>query len=262
MIITCPNCKTTYNLADDRVKIGAKLRCTVCKQVFPLLDPSEVTPKAVHASGDVDSNDDLHIRIGGTPPKKPKKSTRTNTIAMIVLALAIGASVYAWNFTPWLDPIKNKLGKPEVAQISEVERAAKLAEMVSQLEMRGLRQYTVPNEKLGKITVIEGKVANGFDQPRELIRLEASLFNDKGEILMSKSQLAGTMVSLFQLQVLDKDELERALSNKLDILSNNTNVPPGALVPFMIVLYNTPTDATDFSIKVIDARLPEVKAMP
>lgn len=257
MIITCPNCKTTYNLADDRVRIGAKLRCTVCKEVFPLTDPTEPEPKPAPSK---EHGEDLHISIGGTSPATSKKSSKKRTIAMVVLAVVLGVCVYAWQFTPWLDPIKSKLGKsPEVAQISEAERAAKLAEMVSQLEMRGLRQYTVPNEKLGKITVIEGKVANGFDQPRELIRLEASLFNDKGETLVSKSQLAGTMVSLFQLQVLDKDELERALNNKLDILSNNTNVPPGGQVPFMIVLYNTPMEATDFSIKVIDARLPEAK---
>ena len=38
MRVTCPNCATVYNLPDQNMREGAKLRCTVCKHVFPLLE--------------------------------------------------------------------------------------------------------------------------------------------------------------------------------------------------------------------------------
>ena len=50
-------------------------------------------------------------------------------------------------------------------------------------------QYNISNEKLGNISVVEGKVVNGFNQPRELIRIEASLYDSAGNALVSKQQV-------------------------------------------------------------------------
>lgn len=41
MKVTCPNCKTTYNLPDGKARPGVKLRCTVCRQVFTLPQPED-----------------------------------------------------------------------------------------------------------------------------------------------------------------------------------------------------------------------------
>ena len=60
---------------------------------------------------------------------------------------------------------------------------------------------------------------NGFNQPRELIRIEASLYDSAGNALVSKQQLAGTSLSLFQLQVLGEQDIEQALANKIDIMA-------------------------------------------
>lgn len=260
MTITCPNCKTTYHLADDRARPGVKLRCTVCKEVFPL--PAAVSPTTLAdgPAGPLPGEDSGGLQINIGNERSQRRKSGVSRVALVVMLLFIAALAATWKFTPWLDPLKGLLVRQMPQEISEAERAARLAELIKPLEMRGVRQYTIPNEKIGKITVIEGKVANGADTPRELIRLEASLFDSAGNTLATKSQLAGTVISLFQLQVLDKEELERALNNKLDILSNNTNVPPGGQVPFMIVLYNPPEEATDFSLRVTDARLPAPSA--
>jgi len=249
MTITCPNCKTTYNLADDRARPGARLRCTVCREVFPMPESQSRGKKA--ASGET-----LSIQIGqsGSARQKGGKKTLFFLLALLVLGGAFGA---AWHFTPWLDPVKAMLASDKSPEADDAAQAARLAGLLEQIQMRDVRQYTIDNEKIGKVAVFEGKVVNGTDSPLELIRMEASLFDNAGKEVLAKSQLAGTMVSLFQLQVLDEDELERALNNKLDILSNNTNVPPGGMVPFMIVLYNPPAEATDFSLRAIDARLPQ-----
>lgn len=269
MTVKCPNCKTTYNLADDKARPGAKLRCTVCRQIFVLPDPSAPPEEPVDTPEPVDEprenyrsdvGQDLSISIGSSSPKALRPKRRAPLVLALVLILVAGGSAMAWKYTPWLDPLKAKLGLNASVEpaMTAAEQAAKLVALVSDLELTGVRQYLVLNDKIGgNISVIEGKIVNGFDEPRDLIRLEASLYDKTGNLLVSKSQLAGSMVSLFQLQVLSEQELESALTNKLDILSNNTNIPPGGSVPFMLLFYKPPETATDFSVQVIDARLPE-----
>lgn len=264
MTVTCPNCKTTYNLADDKARPGVKLRCTVCRQVFVLPD-SSASPSLdeISATGpspqDSGAGQGTSLSIGST--ERPKKKSRKLSIFVMLLFLLLGGAGLMWKYTTLLDPLKDTLGlvKPAPKELTEAERAAQLADLVGKLELREVRPYLVHNDKIdGNISVIEGKIINGFDQPRSLIRVEASLYDSAGKLLISKNQLAGSMVSLFQLQVLSEQELENALgNNKLDILANNTNVPPGGTVPFMLVFYNPPEEASDFSVRVINATLPE-----
>lgn len=264
MTVICPNCKTSYNLADDKARPGAKLRCTVCRQVFVLPDPAALAPQdevlpSPPVSPTSGGGQELSISIG--TPARTKKGSRKFGVLFLMLLLGLGAGALMWKHTALFNPLKIALGLAEPAPkaLTEAERAARLAALVGELELRGVRQYIVHNDKIdGDISVIEGKVVNGFDSPRDFIRVEASLYDRTGNLLISKPQLAGSMVSLFQLQVLSEQELENALTNnKLDILANNTNVPPGGTVPFMLVFYNPPQDATDFSVRVIDASLPK-----
>jgi hypothetical protein len=130
---------------------------------------------------------------------------------------------------------------------------------VEKLTMRNVRQYYVTNEKIGPISVIEGKAVNGFPTPRELIEVEAALYGQDKNALVSKKQYAGASLSLFQLQVLGEKELDAFINNKLEVLANNTNIPPGGEVPFMVLFYNPPPTVTEFGVKIVDAREPEVK---
>lgn len=243
MIVSCPNCSTKYNLPDDKVTDSTRLRCTVCKEVFTLSQAKALAFTAEPVS----------LNLDDAPSEKGKKGSLLKTLfTLLVFALiaAGGAGGYLW------------YAKPEVlARIlpglaKAVTEKAPAKDMISLITLRGVRQYSIENEKLGTISVIEGKAVNGFNEPRELIRLEASLYDKDGKVLFSKQQLGGTQVSLFQLQVLGEQELEQALGNKIDILSNNTNVPPKGEVPFMIVFYKTVENATEFGVKVIDAKLP------
>jgi len=46
MIVQCPNCKTKFNLADEKVsEKGIKVRCSKCKYVFEVKKPKEPEPE-------------------------------------------------------------------------------------------------------------------------------------------------------------------------------------------------------------------------
>jgi len=132
------------------------------------------------------------------------------------------------------------------------EEAAKVKDIM----LQNVRQYYVSNEKAGQLFVIEGKAVNNFKTPKEMIKLEASLFDEKGGTLTAKEELAGNTVSLFQLQVMTRDELKNALASQVGVLTNNTNIAPAGEVPFMMVFFDPPETVKEFGVKVVDVADP------
>lgn len=247
MIVTCPNCKTKFNLPEEAARPGAKLRCSVCKFVFNL--PESAVPPPQEDSGP-DLSDLVDANTERKREKKKRGSYKGLILALVFLLFAAGGIYALLVYTPVVEKIQALLTP---------EEKINPADLVRHIALRGVRQYNVNNEKSGNISVIEGKAVNGFPDSRELIRIEAALYDAGGNMLVSKQQLAGTSVSLFQLRVLGEQELEQALANKIDILTNNTNVQPAAEVPFMVVFYAPPDRATEFGVKVIDARIPPAR---
>jgi len=180
-------------------------------------------------------------------PIRSKKKLLLCLLALVILGGAAGGGVW-WH-------VKGKAEKIPAASSGAVP----LVQKVEKLTMRNVRQYYVTNEKIGAISVIEGKVHNGFSTPKELIEVEAALYGQDKSPLVSKKQFAGTSLSLFQLQVLGEKELEAFINNKLEVLTNNTNIPPGGEVSFMVLFYNPPPTVMEFGVKIVDVRDPEVK---
>ena len=195
MIVTCPNCSTKFNLPETQAAPGAKLRCSVCKHVFQLSDG--VKPAEIRMEPDLSlSSPSLSM-----PPKK-KGGIWGWVLTLLILCAVAGGTWWAWTYTPLFDTVKEMIAPPKKQDP---------VELVKNIALRGVRQYNISNEKLGNISVVEGKVVNGFNQPRELIRIEASLYDSAGNALVSKQQLAGTSLSLFQLQVLGEQDIEPLL---------------------------------------------------
>ena len=130
-------------------------------------------------------------------------------------------------------------------------------EGAAQIALENVRQYFVPNEKEGQLFIIEGKAVNRFPEARELIRLKASLFDSQGKEVAAQEFMCGNVVSLYQLQVSSKADIEAALTAKVGILTNNTNIQPGASVPFMTVFFHAPETVEEFGLEVIQSTLPQ-----
>jgi predicted Zn finger-like uncharacterized protein len=286
MIVQCPNCAAKFNLPDEQFREGAKARCSLCKHVFELnadQEPSdrfadeeavetqeeggyEIPDDLASASAedltdgdgtdeDEDSGMDLGFDLDDDQKKKKKKSKKKggkSKALLVVLALLLllgGGAAALWLLAPQYIPFLELGGQePQAETVSP--------EDIKNIALQNVRQYYVNNEKVGSLFVIEGKVVNNFQTAKELIKIRASLFDEQGVELDSKERLAGTTVSLFQLQMLSQDELETKLTNKVEILTNNTNIPPGGEVPFMAIFYNPPESVREFLVKVVEAKNP------
>lgn len=223
MQITCPGCDSKFNLPDNLAKPGAKLRCTVCKNVFQIPGGQPEPPRSAP------------LPEMAAPPKSRAKIW---IITALIAALLAGGGTWFW--MQW-----EQTPKPAG---HEVEKK------VEKLTMRNVRQYNVLNEKAGKVFVIEGRAVNEFPEPKELIELEGAIYDKDKKPLAVKRQLAGTQLSLFQLQVLSEKEMESFLNNKVELLANNTNVPPGGEVPFMILFYDPPDNIAEFGVEIVDVK--------
>ena len=184
-----------------------------------------------------------------------KKRGRLDGAFSLLLCIGlIFGGIWAWKHTAYLDGLKALI----VPYISpEDSTPVEPSALLEKLEIRDWRQYQVKNEKIGRLVVIEGKVRNNFNSPRELISLEAELHDKEGKVLASRRQIAGISLSPFQLEVLDKAELENTLNRKLDIVTSNINVMPGAEVPFTVVFSEIPAGASDYKVRIVEASMPK-----
>lgn len=271
MHITCPNCSTKFSLPDEMFKDGAQARCTVCDEVFPLIQPQEhnveVEPQEEIAFSDLQEQEEtvapegnVDALIGdegtfglGEPKKEKKKSSKGCLIFFFILLLLGGACAGAWLLAP--DLIRQFM--PMDKNVQSVSATA--VNDVSRISLKNISQYYITNEKIGQIFVIEGDAENRFGVPKELIKVEATLYDANNVAIASQQQLGGSGVSLFQLQVLAKEELADALNNKVEILTNNTNVMPTKSVHFMVVFYDPPKGVAEFGVKVVEAKNPPVQ---
>ena len=199
----------------------------------------------------IDKSEKGLLREEEDSPAKPKKSGSMGLIFGLVLLLLAGAGGGIYFFQPGL------LGLAPVQTSAPSEPAAVAKEGAAQIALENVRQYFVPNEKEGQLFIIEGKAVNRFPEARELIRLKASLFDKQGAEVAMQEFMCGNVVSLYQLQVSARADIEAALTAKVGILTNNTNIQPGASVPFMAVFFHTPETVEEFGLEVIQSTLPQ-----
>lgn len=219
------------------------------------LDGAEAPAKGKGAGVSLDGGFSLD---GGKAKKKKKagggkKKGLVLGIAVGVLLLLAGAAAGLYFLKPGLIP---GLGAKPPA-----EDAAKPMDQASveNITLDKIRQYYVDNEKVGRIFVVEGVAVNDFDAPKELITVEVGLFDSQGQMVASKRQLAGNVLSLYNLQIQDWDKIESGLANEAGVAANNMFVQPKGEVPFMVAMAHTPESVSEFVVKVVEVKDPPEK---
>jgi predicted Zn finger-like uncharacterized protein len=204
-------------------------------------------------------DDDFLNSLGGgaestslDKPAEAKSSKKKWIILGAVLALLALGGAGLFIFKPW-----TKMNIPFLSALTGKPKTADNADKVKDIALRNVRQYYIPNEKAGQIFVVEGKAVNNFATAKERIKVEVSLFDEKGNVLLSKQLLCGNTLSQFQLQVQSEEEINSSLSSEVGILTSNTFLKTGMDTPFMVIFFKPPDTVKEFGVKVIDALDPK-----
>lgn len=232
-------------------------------------DESEAGDDDIFADddGDEDEDDDEEDSLFEQSldlDEKPKRSM-TGIIILLAFLLLIGGAVYfkAWTLVG-IDLGSSFRNVPYVgswfadSEEQTVEPGESPEQRVNKIELKNVRQFYAKNEKAGVLFVIQGTAVNNFATPKERIEVQAQLFDAQSKVVASQQMLCGNVLSMFQLQVQSRQEIEDGLKSEVGILSNNTFLRPGASTPFMFVFFEQPVnDIKEFGVKVVDAKTPK-----
>ncbi|MDL2207958.1 zinc-ribbon domain-containing protein [Desulfovibrio sp. OttesenSCG-928-M16] len=248
MFIACPKCETTFSLPDNLYKPGKKARCSQCGEVFPMPEQSAETAQGIG------ENAPPQLGIKKVNKNKLKQYAFLGIAALLLLALAYGGWLM---FGPapekTADQIAGQADQPRQGEPDNEEEKAREA-LINGIALEEIRQFLVDNMVIGKIMVIQGLATNTSQGNRDYIAIEARILDDNNRILAHSSQICGVPLTLFQLQSLSEAELKESLDNRITILTNNTNVPPGGKVPFVVVFSKPPQGMRTFEVRVVDVR--------
>ncbi len=270
MIVSCPQCDTTFSMPDELYKPGRKARCSQCANVFRLPETEVGAPVEAAPEGP-----GIVIAPPDEPPSKKVKAVREASflkqkkqtiVLLLVLVICFagmgygglmiyrslfGAAPTATGTTDGGGVAQDGLSAEERQRIQEQEAR------VQSIALENVRQFIADNDTMERIVVIQGEAVNNFKTPKEFIRVEGILYGPEKKVLARSEQMGGISLTLFQLKVLTEKEMKAALSNRIAILTNNVDVKPGERVPFVVIFSSVPPDLKSFEVRVTDAQDPE-----
>ena len=117
----------------------------------------------------------------------------------------------------------------------------------------GITGKFINSPKAGKLFVISGKVSNGYDQARAMIKITGKLFSKGKKLEKSETIFCGNVLTEEELNTLNVDEIKNRLKVKAGENKSNMNVPPGRVIPFMVVFSDLPENLDEYTIEVVES---------
>jgi predicted Zn finger-like uncharacterized protein len=111
----------------------------------------------------------------------------------------------------------------------------------------------VSNNSAGRLFVIKGKLRNDYPEARNFIRVKGILYLKDGKVAQDRIVYCGNVLSDTDLQVLDKETINKKLGNRFGDNKSNFRVPTGKVLPFMVVFSDIPHEVGEFSVEVVDS---------
>lgn len=261
MIIACPECKTKYRLSEEKVKSeGTRVRCSRCKHVFTISPQDDISDQGFLGQDSnpiqqPDPDEDLFSTVPGREDDqariRPRKRKWGALVFILFIALLLGAGGYLFwpQIETWIPFVSSQPKSTiELSQKTEAPVDTKA------IALKDVRQYMVENQNMGRILVIEGRAVNTSESAKQMIKIMATLFDEQGGKVAEKEFLCGNTASVYELQELSREELQKILTAQAGILTSNSHVPPGQDLAFMTVFFQFPDQVAEFSLKVIQAR--------
>ncbi len=225
-----------FEVSDEPVEQAAAISQTVGTETADLEPAFSLEETAVAQP----AGEELEEEIA---PVKKKRSGKGLLLLLILLLLGgAGYLFYAVSYMGIEIPYLSDYLNPKPKDPAGVMNLATL----------DINSKFIENEKSGRLFVVTGKVRNGKDTARKLIRLQGKLFT-AGKVL-AKTEFTYAGVSLKDQEISQQTiaEIKKSI--------NNPNGPaatvkalPGQTIPFMLVFSDLPEGLDEFAIEVISS---------
>ena len=182
--------------------------------------------------------------------KKPPEGKRISTpfLVLLIFVFVIGGAYGAYTVLKSFDikiPFLESLtGAPESETIDPGNMHIALLE--DQVSGR-----FADNKTAGRLFVIRGKVRNDYPAPRNFIKVKGALYLKDGKMARHQIAYCGNILSDTELETSDAAAIIKKLKNKAGDKKSNFRVPPGKVLPFMVVFSDLPQDLKEFTVEVV-----------
>ncbi|OQY04670.1 MAG: hypothetical protein B6I22_08940 [Desulfobacteraceae bacterium 4572_123] len=178
-------------------------------------------------------------RGDGLPPVPAKKGVSLPLIVLLILALLAGGVYFVYTYTDIKIPYLSEMQTPEVQDSGGLK-----------MTTFGISSRFVENEHAGRFFVITGKVKNGYADARSFIKIRGKLYSKGKKLENAQAVFCGNLLTNTELAELDVEAIKKRLSNRSGDNQSNVNVPPGKILPFMVVFTELPDNLEEYTIEV------------
>jgi predicted Zn finger-like uncharacterized protein len=189
------------------------------------------------------------------PPIAQQQAPARSRISMPFMVLLIMALVGGGAYAAYtvLESLQIKLPFLESLKGAVTSEATDPGNMRASLLEGRISGEFVSNNSAGRLFVIKGQLRNDYPEARNFIRVKGILYLKDGKVAQDRIVYCGNVLSDTDLQVLDKETINKKLGNRFGDNKSNFRVPTGKVLPFMVVFSDIPHEVGEFSVEVVDS---------
>ncbi|HSO72160.1 MAG TPA: DUF3426 domain-containing protein, partial [Thermodesulfobacteriota bacterium] len=114
--------------------------------------------------------------------------------------------------------------------------------------------YFKNHSQEGRFFVVEGKVMNGYNVPRDAIRLRGNLKNVAQQVVATREVEAGWSLNPEELETLSFPEINTLAAGQPQRFSSRIRLAPTAEAPFMMIFAPSSQNLAEFSVEVVGSK--------
>ncbi len=128
--------------------------------------------------------------------------------------------------------------EPDIGTVEVVEGSVKV--------------FTIQREAGGSILVITGQVRNTFRKAKSFIQVEARLYNEAKDLLVSKMGYCDVTFTGAELATLPRETIDDFMNTRSGRNTANHNVKQGGTRDFTVVFFSVPPELHSYKVEVVD----------
>lgn len=170
-----------------------------------------------------------------------KKPVNKTLIALLCLVILGGAGYLALPFLSSL-PIPFLASQPQEPEDVVGNRKIRIFDVNSKF---------MDTAGAGRLFIITGKIRNDYTEARGFVSVKGKLYDAAKKEVQSQTVFCGNLLSDGDLNTMQVEAIQKALSHRLGKDRANARIEPGGSIPFMMVFSQLPDQLDEFSLEVI-----------
>ena len=178
------------------------------------------------------------------PVAGKRRGSRLLRAVIGLVLLAAAAYAFVTVLFPGLIPEALRFSRPAQEQ-------APADPGVKRLSFAGVKGAFVRTEDGKQRFVIRGEIINNYPEGRRFIQVKASILDEKGRNVRSRTAYAGNVFSQGELVGETLTSLEKGMQRRAGKENRNAAIASGGRIPFMVVFQDLPKDISEFTVEAV-----------